>query len=202
MAWAGVGPGWARAGLPGSGPARLCSTVCGCSPAGTLPEGCDEAGRCPCRPGFDGPHCDRCRPGHHGYPDCRGEQGGRAGLGPGLGRGHPRVPRPDPLPLAACSCDPRGALDEVCGAGGLCRCRPGYTGATCQECSPGHHGFPACARKCPRGRRACGRACPNAHPPAPCAPSLPLLCGRLPARSLRPPQRPVQLPAPRDGAAL
>ncbi|XP_023375663.1 laminin subunit alpha-5, partial [Pteropus vampyrus] len=86
------------------------------SPAGTLPEGCDEAGRCPCRPGFDGPHCDRCRPGHHGYPDCR-----------------------------ACGCDPRGALDEVCGAGGLCRCRPGYTGATCQECSPGHHGFPACA---------------------------------------------------------
>lgn len=65
----------------------LHSVVCGCSPAGTLPEGCDEAGRCLCRPEFDGPHCDRCRPGHHGYPDCRGEQ--RAGEGQ---EGHPQVP--------------------------------------------------------------------------------------------------------------
>ncbi|KAM7125584.1 laminin subunit alpha-5 [Molossus nigricans] len=93
----------------------LCQ-LCGCSTAGTLPEGCDEAGRCPCRPGFDGPHCDRCHPGYHGYPDCR-----------------------------ACTCDPQGALDQLCSAGGLCRCRPGYAGATCQECSPGFHGFPTCA---------------------------------------------------------
>ncbi|KAF3817470.1 hypothetical protein GH733_012761 [Mirounga leonina] len=92
-----------------------CAPVCGCSPAGTLPEGCDEAGHCPCRPGFDGPHCDRCRPGHHGYPDCH-----------------------------ACTCDPRGALDQLCGAGGTCHCRPGYAGAACQECSPGFHGFPDC----------------------------------------------------------
>lgn len=63
------------------------STVCGCSPSGTLPEGCDEAGRCLCRPEFDGPHCDRCRPGHHGYPDCRGEQ--RAQVEPKWGRRPP-----------------------------------------------------------------------------------------------------------------
>lgn len=150
----------AGAGPPGSGPAHLCSTVCGCSPTGTLPEGCDEAGRCLCRPGFDGPHCDRCHPGYHGYPDCRGEQ---RGWGPG-GAGGTHGCHGLTLPLAACSCDPRGALDEVCGAGGLCRCRPGYTGAACQECSPGHHGFPACARKCPRGRRGGRRAPPHTHP--------------------------------------
>lgn len=78
--WAGVGPG----ALPAWLRATVClSAVCGCSPAGTLPQGCDKDGRCPCRPEFDGPHCDRCRPGHHGYPDCRGEQ--RAGRGWGLG---------------------------------------------------------------------------------------------------------------------
>ncbi|XP_058535288.1 laminin subunit alpha-5 [Ochotona princeps] len=92
----------------------LCQ-LCGCSPTGTLPEGCDEAGRCLCRPGFDGAHCDHCRPGHHSYPDCH-----------------------------ACVCDPRGALEQLCGPMGLCRCRPGYTGTTCQECSPGFHGFPDC----------------------------------------------------------
>ncbi|XP_036179424.1 laminin subunit alpha-5 [Myotis myotis] len=93
----------------------LCQ-LCGCSTAGTLPQGCDEAGHCLCRPEFDGPHCDRCRPGHHGYPDCR-----------------------------ACDCDPQGALDQLCSVGGVCRCRPGYAGTTCRECSPGFHGFPACA---------------------------------------------------------
>ncbi|ELK25850.1 Laminin subunit alpha-5 [Myotis davidii] len=90
--------------------------MCGCSTAGTLPQGCDEAGHCLCRPEFDGPHCDRCRPGHHGYPDCR-----------------------------ACDCDPQGALDQLCSVGGVCRCRPGFAGATCRECSPGFHGFPTCA---------------------------------------------------------
>lgn len=197
--WVGMGPGalpaWLRATV------CLCSAVCGCSPAGTLPQGCDKAGRCPCRPEFDGPHCDRCRPGHHGYPDCRGEQ--RAGRGWGLGGAGDahRRPWPDPVSLAACNCDPQGALDQLCGAGGLCRCRPGYTGATCQECSPGFHGFPACARECPCGRPG-GQVCPVAclHPPS--SPSLPVLCRGLPARSLRPPQRAVQLPTPCDGAAM
>lgn len=80
---------WARgqACLPQGPCAPLCSTVCGCSPAGTLPEGCDEAGRCPCRPEFDGPHCDHCRPGYHGYPDCRSER--RAGKGLGESGGPP-----------------------------------------------------------------------------------------------------------------
>ncbi|XP_036862294.2 laminin subunit alpha-5 isoform X1 [Manis javanica] len=92
----------------------LCQ-LCGCSSAGTLPDGCDEAGHCLCRPGFDGPRCDHCRPGHHSYPHCH-----------------------------ACACDPRGTLDQLCATGGACHCRPGYAGTACQECSPGFHGFPHC----------------------------------------------------------
>lgn len=155
----------------------LAPAVCGCSPAGTLPEGCDEAGRCPCRPEFDGPRCDRCRQGHHGYPDCHGEQWAGVGSAPGGGP-HPQVPEPESF--AACACDPRGALDQLCGAGGLCRCRPGYAGATCQECSPGFHGFPDCARECLLGAGGwqphhvlvpipCPRPQPATAPPkAPC----------------------------------
>lgn len=55
-------------------------------------------------------------------------------------------PHPHPLPTA-CACDPRGSLDQHCGAGGSCRCRLGYTGPTCRECSPGFHGFPSCVRE-------------------------------------------------------
>lgn len=75
----------------------------------------------------------------------------------GLGGGHRRCPGHDPKSSAACACDPRGSVDQLCGAGGLCRCRPGYAGATCQECSPGFHGFPDCARECPGGGRGWGR---------------------------------------------
>lgn len=89
---AGAWPAWLRG--PG---VLLCSLVCGCSPVGTLPEGCDEAGHCPCRPEFDGPHCDRCRPGHHGYPDCRGEQ--RAGGARGEQEDLPRAQGLTPCPL-------------------------------------------------------------------------------------------------------
>uniref|UniRef100_F7GGL1 Laminin subunit alpha-5 n=1 Tax=Monodelphis domestica TaxID=13616 RepID=F7GGL1_MONDO len=114
------GPGCLReCPLPGvalRGTALLLSpVVCGCSPVGTLPEGCDESGRCLCRPEFDGLHCDSCRVGYHSYPHCQ-----------------------------VCSCDPRGSLDQFCSGAGMCHCRPGYAGSMCQECAPGYYGFPNC----------------------------------------------------------
>lgn len=71
-----------------------------------------------------------------------------------------------PLPCVpiACTCDPRGSLDQHCGVSGSCRCRPGYTGTTCQECGPGFHSFPDCIRKF-LGRRGGGQfsALPCTH---------------------------------------
>ena len=48
----------------------------------------------------------------------------------------------------------------------MCRCHPSYAGATCQECSPGFHGFPDCARECPGGRGGGGGRGPTvcSHP--------------------------------------
>lgn len=102
----------------------------------------------------------------------------------------------------ACACDPQGALDQFCGAGGLCRCRPGYAGSTCQECSPGFHGFPACIRECSGGREGEGCESPPHAYTLPLTHSLPLLHRRLPTLSLRPSDRAVPLPAPCDGAAV
>lgn len=71
-----------------------------------------------------------------------------------------------------CTCDPRGALDQLCGAGGLCHCRAGYTGTACQECSPGFHGFPSCVRECLGRKRgeagAVSTACPQLSLSAAC----------------------------------
>lgn len=166
-----VGVGGLGLVCPTQHPVPLRPAVCGCSTAGTLPEGCDEAGRCLCRPEFDGPHCDRCRPGHHGYPDCRGERRAGPGRRPRwVEEGHAGA-HGLPLSLAACDCDPQGALDQLCSVGGACRCRPGYTGTTCRECSPGFHGFPACARECPCRRREGGTTHsmpkPTLRPPQP-----------------------------------
>ncbi|EHH19538.1 hypothetical protein EGK_02217, partial [Macaca mulatta] len=90
--------------------------MCGCSPAGTLPEGCDEAGRCPCQPGFAGPHCDQCHPGYHGFPNCQ-----------------------------PCHCSAEGSLHAACDPrSGQCSCRPRVTGLRCDTCVPGAYNFPYC----------------------------------------------------------
>lgn len=38
-----------------------------------MPEMCDVAGQCLCRPEFTGPRCEQCRSGFHSYPNCHGE---------------------------------------------------------------------------------------------------------------------------------
>lgn len=47
--------------------------VCECNLMGTQPEVCDFLGRCLCRAGVAGLQCDRCQPGHHSFPACRGK---------------------------------------------------------------------------------------------------------------------------------
>ncbi|XP_030589628.1 laminin subunit alpha-5 isoform X2 [Archocentrus centrarchus] len=92
----------------------LCQ-LCGCSSVGSLPEGCDAAGRCLCRPEFQGPRCEQCRSGFHSYPNCQ-----------------------------ECTCDPRTSLESGCTATGHCLCRPNYSGASCDQCAPGYYGYPSC----------------------------------------------------------
>ncbi|XP_027144166.1 laminin subunit alpha-5 isoform X2 [Larimichthys crocea] len=92
----------------------LCQ-LCGCSPVGSLPEGCDASGRCLCKPEFQGPRCEQCRSGFHSYPNCQ-----------------------------VCTCDPRTSLGTSCTASGHCHCQPNYSGASCDQCAPGYYGFPSC----------------------------------------------------------
>lgn len=178
----GLGP---RSCLPCSAACALSPAVCGCSTTGTLPQGCDEAGHCLCRPEFDGPHCDRCRPGHHGYPDCRGEQ--RAGLGRSLEVG---VGGPPPVPIA-CPCllqpataTPRGpwissAVWVGCVAAALAtRAPPAGSAALGSTASP-----PVPVSVLAGGREG-GASHRMPEPTPPSFPSLPLLCPRLPGRSL------------------
>ncbi len=49
------------------------SVDCGCSFVGSMPEICNVAGQCLCRPEFTGPRCDQCRSGFHSYPNCQGK---------------------------------------------------------------------------------------------------------------------------------
>uniref|UniRef100_I3MWP1 Laminin subunit alpha-5 n=1 Tax=Ictidomys tridecemlineatus TaxID=43179 RepID=I3MWP1_ICTTR len=123
-----------------------CSPVCGCSAVGTLPEGCDEAGHCPCRPGFDGPHCDRCQLGHHSYPDCHGVQPRLPRLPPGRGGRLCQASSCPCLPwFTACHCSPDGSLHTACDPrSGQCSCRPRVTGLRCDTCVAGAYNFPSC----------------------------------------------------------
>uniref|UniRef100_A0A3Q3XLE7 Laminin subunit alpha 3 n=1 Tax=Mola mola TaxID=94237 RepID=A0A3Q3XLE7_MOLML len=46
---------------------------CVCDYRGTVHTVCNAAGRCLCRQGVKGERCDRCQPGYHSFPNCRGE---------------------------------------------------------------------------------------------------------------------------------
>ena len=47
--------------------------------------------------------------------------------------------------FAACDCHPLGTSGRVCGpTGEQCPCKPGYTGAKCDQCDTGYYGFPNC----------------------------------------------------------
>ena len=45
---------------------------CNCDGAGSLDGKCDDAGKCSCKPGFDGVKCNTCAKKFFGFPQCQG----------------------------------------------------------------------------------------------------------------------------------
>ena len=45
---------------------------CNCDGDGSLDGKCDDAGKCSCKPGFDGVKCNTCAKNFFGFPQCRG----------------------------------------------------------------------------------------------------------------------------------
>ncbi|XP_029011451.1 laminin subunit alpha-5 isoform X2 [Betta splendens] len=87
-------------------------TKCDCSLCGT--ESCDpHTGRCLCKPGVTGAHCDRCRDGSFGFDSCTG--------------------------CRQCDCNASAALVQPCDPrSGQCACQPGTNGPSCKHCAPGY----------------------------------------------------------------
>jgi methyl-accepting chemotaxis protein len=154
----------------GFGPAG-CS-LCSCSNAGSLNNNCDQTtGQCSCVANAHGRQCDECQRGYFGFPTCRRcECNGRADECDDLGRctscrdftggmhcercadGYYGDPRPgSPFPCRPCMC-PGGAGSgyqhgDTCRLDTrtqqvICDCKPGYSGATCDQCADNYYGNP------------------------------------------------------------
>uniref|UniRef100_A0A8C9TNF6 Laminin subunit alpha 3 n=1 Tax=Scleropages formosus TaxID=113540 RepID=A0A8C9TNF6_SCLFO len=110
---------------------------CRCDPRTSA--GCEDgSGRCICLLNFSGADCERCADGHHTYPLC-------ILLKPLVHMLELSHPISAPLStFPACNCDSTGAMDQTCGPRGQCRCHSNYAGLRCDQCAPGHYGFPSC----------------------------------------------------------
>ncbi|NXP79219.1 LAMB3 protein, partial [Ramphastos sulfuratus] len=99
--------------------------ACGCHPQGSHSLHCNQfTGQCPCREGFTGRTCSASQvqvcPDRH-YGDAWGR-------------------------CTECDCDFQGTEDVGCDkTTGQCLCRPGVTGARCDQCQRGHCStYPGC----------------------------------------------------------
>ncbi|XP_061418868.1 LOW QUALITY PROTEIN: laminin subunit beta-2-like [Lethenteron reissneri] len=142
---------------------------CHCDQRGSTSAICDAvSGQCACRPGAFGRQCDRCEAGHWGFPECRacrchghsdecnprtgaclscrghtaGDSCDRCASGYYGSPGSGEQCRPCQCPegpgtgrhfASGCSHDPRSRAVA-------CACLPGFTGARCDQCAPGHYG--------------------------------------------------------------
>ncbi|XP_069499503.1 netrin-4-like isoform X2 [Ambystoma mexicanum] len=88
-------------------------------------------GKCVCRHGTAGEHCERCAPLYNDLPWKPGD--GRTG---------------EPNECRTCSCHPLGATNATFNPGlkchpktGFCFCKPGVAGPHCDRCMMGYWGF-------------------------------------------------------------
>uniref|UniRef100_A0A8C3HQP9 Laminin subunit gamma 2 n=1 Tax=Chrysemys picta bellii TaxID=8478 RepID=A0A8C3HQP9_CHRPI len=79
--------------------------------------GCDNYGRCSCKPGVMGDKCDRCQPGFHSFS----ETGTLSFL----------------LRSARCDCDPAGSAGHC--VSGHCVCKASVSGERCDRCKQGYY---------------------------------------------------------------
>ncbi len=93
---------------------------CGCNTDGTFNalDTCDANGQCQCKTNVMGLKCDMCKP---------------------------RTTNLTAINVAgceACQCDPVGTANTTCDpVSGMCQCKPGVGGVSCDSCMPGFFGF-------------------------------------------------------------
>uniref|UniRef100_A0A8C7TGI4 Laminin subunit alpha 3 n=1 Tax=Oncorhynchus mykiss TaxID=8022 RepID=A0A8C7TGI4_ONCMY len=107
---------------------------CLCDRRGSVLELCDASGRCVCREGVEGRQCDRCRPGHHTFPNC--QISGHCLCHPGVvGQQCDRC-SVSGLRFPQCS----GYLTRffLCKSG-QCFCKPNVCSHTCDTCKEGYY---------------------------------------------------------------
>lgn len=81
-------------------------------------ESCTNTGQCVCKTNVEGLKCDQCV------------------------NGTSNLNKDDPDGCSVCSCNPLGSLDGTCDLlTGNCKCKPGVTGNTCDQCQDGFYGL-------------------------------------------------------------
>ncbi|XP_055387187.1 laminin subunit alpha [Condylostylus longicornis] len=139
---------------------------CNCNYDGSTSFECDPyGGQCQCRPNIIGRHCDACRTGFYGFPDCKPCDCPITALcekstGECICPTHVTGEKCDQckpytygfhqiIGCEECNCHPLGVLhgNMQCDLfNGSCQCRPNIEGRACDQCSNGYYGFPNCHR--------------------------------------------------------
>ncbi|XP_045355489.1 laminin subunit alpha-2 isoform X5 [Leopardus geoffroyi] len=136
-------------------PEKHFCVLCDCSLVGSVTPQCDITGRCACKSGFVGRHCNLSRQVHR-----QEEQSQRVHrvLGPpqrwgfssssGCPRGAYRPPAPPETfglqsgrGCVPCNCNSFGSKSFDCEESGQCWCQPGVAGKKCDRCAHGYFNF-------------------------------------------------------------